>query len=136
MHDPQIQQRFVELRAQGWSFARIAAELNVSKRTLIDWGRKFQFDIQNARAIELEALQEQLLASRETRLRALGEQLRQVEDELKKRNIADIPTARLFSLAESLRRQILRETGEARFTAPVTEIPKEEFHEQVQDWAA
>ena len=58
MKDQETQQKFVELRTQGRSFARIAEELQVSKRTLIEWSRKFQFEILNQRAIELEALRE------------------------------------------------------------------------------
>ena len=60
----------------------------------------------------------------------------EVEAELKQRSIAELSTPRLFILAESLRRQIQRETGEVRFSTPVEEIPKDEFHEQAQDWAA
>jgi|ERR1041385_2831760 IS30 family transposase len=134
MHDVQVQQRFVHLRSQGCSFARIASELNVTKPTLINWSRKFQFEIQNLRAIELEALQEQLVATREIRARALGEQLAKVEQELKKRDVAELSTSRLHSLANSLRQQILRETGQMQFTSPLREIPDEEYHEQVQDW--
>jgi hypothetical protein len=69
-------------------------------------------------------------------LRRAGEQLAAVEEELKKRSIAELSTPRLFALAESLRRQVQRETGEVRFSTPVEEIPKDEFHEEAQDWAA
>lgn len=134
MTDTEMHQRFIFLRSGGWSFARIAEDLKVSKPTLIKWSRKFQFEIQNQRAINLEALQEKWLASRDVRVNALGEQLRKVEAELAKRDIAAIPTARLFSLADSLRRQIQRETGSMEFTVPVNEIPNGEYHEQVQDW--
>ena len=134
MKDIETQRRFVELRAQGWSFARIAQELNVSKGTLIQWSRKFQFEIANRRAIELEALQEQLVASREVRARAWADQLRRVEEELAKRNLSDLSTSRLFGLAQSLHQTILRETGPMQFTSPLSEIPDEEYHEQAQDW--
>jgi hypothetical protein len=134
MHDQQTIRRFVELRAAGWSFARLATEFNVSKPTLIAWSRKHQFEIRNLRAIELEALQEQLVATRETRARALAEQLRRIEAELQKRDVADLSTSRLFSLGDSLRQQILRETGSIQFTSPLREIPDEEYMEQVQDW--
>jgi hypothetical protein len=134
MKDHETQARFVELRSKGWSFARIALELDVSRPTLIKWSRKFQFEISNQRAVELEALQEQLIANRETRARLLAESLRQVEEELKKRNLTEVSTGRLFTIADSLRRQILRETGEVRFTSPLKDIPEEEYHEQVQDW--
>jgi transposase-like protein len=38
--------RFIQLRAQGGTFARIAAKLNVSTRTLIHWSRQHQHRIQ------------------------------------------------------------------------------------------
>ena len=37
MKDLETQQRFVQLRAQGLSFARIAQELDVATGTLINW---------------------------------------------------------------------------------------------------
>ena len=54
MHEPQTIQRFIELRAQGWTYARLMTELNVSKRTLIAWSRKHQFEIQNLKAQALQ----------------------------------------------------------------------------------
>ena len=136
MDNTEVQQRFILLRSQGATYTRIAEELGVCKRTLINWSRKFQYEINNQRAIELEALQENLLATREARARLLGQQLAAVEEELKKRSLADVPTSRLYAMAESLRRQILRETGSINFTSPVKEIPSEEYHEQIQTWSA
>src|SRR5436190_357051 len=134
MNDIETQQRFVSLRAEGWSFARIAEEIKVSKPTLINWSRKFQFDIQNQRAINIEALQEKWLSNREARVEVLGKQLHQVETELAKRDPTTLSTHHLFTLAESLRRQIKRETGPIEFTTPVSEIPNDEYHDHVQDW--
>ena len=68
MNDVETQQRFVHLRAEGWSFARIADELKISKPTLINWSRKFQFEIQNHRAINIEALHEKWVSTREDRV--------------------------------------------------------------------
>lgn len=135
MKDQETQQRFIQLRAQGWTFQRIGSELNVSKGTLINWSRKFQFEIQNHRAIELEALRDQLIASREERARQLGQRLGQVTAELATRDLSSVSTGRLFELEASLRRQILHETGELRFTVPLKEIPDDEYHEHVQDWS-
>ena len=134
MNDLETQQRFVFLRAEGWSFARIAEDLKVSKPTLINWSRKFQFEIKNQRAINIEALQEKWLSTRDLRVNALGKQLQEIEAELARRDIADLSTSRLFALAHALRRQIQQETGPIEFTAPVSEIPADEYHEQVQDW--
>jgi transposase-like protein len=134
MKDQETQQKFIELRVQGKTYAQIAQELNVCKRTLIHWSRKFQFEIHNRRAIEMEALCNQLLPAREIRVRELASQLRQVEDELEKRSISDLSTPRLFSLAASLRREILQETGPIQFISPLEEIPQDELHEQAQKW--
>jgi hypothetical protein len=43
--------------------AILATELNVSKPTLINWGRRFQFEIQNLRSVETEALAEKCFTS-------------------------------------------------------------------------
>ena len=40
MIDTETIARFVFMRSQGWSFNHIAVELNVSKPTLIKWGRQ------------------------------------------------------------------------------------------------
>jgi len=132
----QEHQKFIELRAQGWTYVRIAQEIGVSKRTLINWSRKFQFDIQNQRELELEALRAQFVATREERVRTLGEQLQLVEAEIRKRDISEVPTARLFSLAAALRREILHDSASVKFTSAVNDIPADEYHEQVQDWSA
>jgi len=135
MHDEQTVQRFIELRASGWTYARLMTELNTSKPTLIAWGRKHQFLIQNLKTIELESLADQWLASVQDRVKAWGEQLRKVEAEIAKRDPADLTTAQLFSLARSLRRQIEQATGPVHFTTPIAEIPGDEYHDQVQDWS-
>ena len=134
MHDDKTIQRFIELRAQGKTYAHLMTELNVSKPTLIAWSRKHQFQIQNLKAIELEALGEKWLASVTDRVNALGDQLRAVEAELKQRSVGDLTTPQLYTLARSLRRQIESATGSPGFTVPINEIPSEEYHEQVQDW--
>jgi hypothetical protein len=136
MHAPETYQRFIELRAQGWTYARLMTELNVTKPTLIAWSRKHQFEIQNLRAIELEALREKWLASTSERVNSLGQQLQRVETELARRDLATLSTPQLMTAARNLRRQIEQATGSMQFTIPLNEIPFEELHEQVQDWKA
>ena len=136
MHSPETVQRFIELRAQGWTYARLMVELNVTKPTLIAWSRKYQFEIQNLHAIELEALREKWLASTTDRVNALGEQLRRIQSELEKRDLAALTTPQLMSAARNLQRQIEQATGPLQFTVPLNDIPAEEQHEQVHDWKA
>ena len=134
MKDQETVQQFIHLRSQGWTFDRIAAELKVSKPTLIEWGRRHQFEIQNLRAIETEALAEKCLASRQKRWEQLGGQFKRLEDELAKRSLDTIPTGQLLSLASKLRAEVGREAGPVRFSTAVRNIPNEEYFEEVLDW--
>lgn len=134
MHDEKTVQRFIELRSQGWSFARIATELDVSKPTLINWSRKHQFQVHNLRAVELEALADKWLSSVSDRVNALGGHLRKVETELATRDIKELSTPQLYSIAGKLRRQIEQTAGPLQFTSPIANIPDDEYHAQVQDW--
>jgi hypothetical protein len=127
-------QRFIELRVQGKVYSQIAAELNVSKPTLIAWSRKHHYTIENLRAIEREQLLEKLLASSETRMQALGEQLKAAETELAQRDLATLSTGRLLTHVDSLRRQILRESGSMKFVSPVDQIPEDEYADRIQVW--
>jgi hypothetical protein len=134
MKDQETIQKFVELRSQGWTYTQLMAELSVSKPTLINWSRKFQFQIQNLRAIELEALATKWLSPVTDRVNGLGQQLQKVETELAGREVKDLSTTQLYVLARQLRRQLQEATGAVRFASPVAEIPGDEFHEQVHDW--
>jgi hypothetical protein len=134
MKDQETIARFISLRAQGWTFDRIAVELTVSKPTLITWSRKFQFEIQNLRAIETEALAEKCFAGRQQRWDQISRDLRRVEEELGKRDLADVPTARLLREAARLRAEASREAGAVRFSTSVRSIPSEEYFEDVLDW--
>ena len=134
MHDQKTVDRFIELRVQGWVFTRIAAELNVTKTTLIAWSHKHQHTISNLTAIERENRLQQHLASTEERMQKLGEQLRAAEAELAKRDVKTLSTGRLLTYVESLRRQLRREAGPMRFVASVDTIPEDEYADRIQVW--
>jgi hypothetical protein len=134
MHDDKIVQRFIDLRVQGWSFARIAAELKVSKPTLIAWSRKHQHIIANLVAIEREERLNQLINTTEERLSRIGAELRAAETELAKRDLSSLSTGRLLSHIESLRRQLRREAGPVQFVSTVDAIPEEEYADRIQVW--
>jgi len=136
MKDQEVVNKFIQLRAQGWTYARLMVELNVTKPTLIAWSRKYQFEIQNLHAIELEALREKWLASTTDRVNALGEKLRRVQGELEKRDLSTLSTPQLMSAARNLQRQIEQATGPLQSTLPLNDIPAEEQHEHVHDWKA
>jgi hypothetical protein len=134
MKDQETVQKFIELRAQRVSFARIAGQLNVSKPTLIEWSRQHQHLIQNLRTIEWEEFVDTVLASRKERFRALAQRLRKFEEEMARRDLASVPTASLHAMTESLRRCLEREAGPITFTTAVDTVPEADVHDEVQDW--
>ena len=106
MHSNETKNQFIELRAQGLTLARIASQLGVSKRTLVDWNRQCQSEIRSLHAVELEALHEKLLGSHEAELSRMVNHLNVIQRELAKRNFMTVSTEKLLQLSLSLRREI------------------------------
>src|SRR2546423_7743820 len=106
MHTTNTKAEFICYRSQGWSLARIAEHLHVSKPTLVEWNRQFGLAINALRAVELEALHEKFLTAHEQDLAQLVARQTAVERELAKRKLDDVPTEKLFHLAALLRQQL------------------------------
>jgi transposase-like protein len=94
MNDQETIARFIFLRSQGWSFNRIALELQVSKPTLIKWSRQHQFEIQNLRATETEVLAERVFGERHQRWETLAKQLKKLGGELNRATSRKSPLSR------------------------------------------
>ena len=72
MESIDIKERFIELRAKGYSFEKIAKELGKAKQTLIDWSKELQDEIANVKALELEALYEKFYLLKESKITNYG----------------------------------------------------------------
>lgn len=90
--------RFIHLRAKGLSFARIAKELKVSKGTLTNWNHELKELIVQAKAMELEALQEEYYLLKEGRIKFLGSQLKAIQEEIGSRDLSNVSTEKLMEL--------------------------------------
>lgn len=106
MKDPALKDQFIELRAQGMSFAAIAERLGVAKSTLITWSKEAENDIGNLRQIYAEAMREKYRMGAERRVELFAKQLDTVEGELAKRDMATVPTERLFDMLLKLAREL------------------------------
>jgi hypothetical protein len=90
--------RFIELRAKGYSFDKIAKEIGKAKQTLLDWSRDLDQEIAQAKALELDSLYEAYSLYKEARLKTLGEILSKLKKEVDQRDLTDLPTDRLLDL--------------------------------------
>ena len=99
-------EKFIELRAQGWSLGHIASELHVAKGTLVEWSREYAAQIQSLRALEQEIAQEKFIASREEDLARLLRLQKDMEDDLASRTLRLVDTEKLFRMVTEVREQI------------------------------
>ena len=94
----EIQQQFIELRAKGNSYDRIAKKLGVSKGTLIEWSRRLAVDTRNHQNVEMDILLEKHRLAKSHQIEMYGTQLNKVRDELEKRELSDISTDKLLAM--------------------------------------
>lgn len=94
----ETKERFIELRAKGWSFDKIAKETGKAKQTLIDWSKELQNEIANRKALELEALYETYYLLKEAKIKKYGAILSKITNELESRSFSNVPTGRLLEL--------------------------------------
>ena len=103
---------FIELRAKGWSFDKIAKKIGKAKQTLIDWSKELQDEIANRKALELEALYESYYLMRENRLQTFGAMLTKIKEEVENRDLSDVPTDKLLDLLLKYNSQVKEEIVE------------------------
>jgi len=98
MKDSETKARFMELRAQGLPLAKIAAELKVSKNTLVSWGQDLSMEIANLEAMELEAMYDKYRLSTRKQVEFFGETLSRIQGELETRDLSDVSTEKLLGM--------------------------------------
>lgn len=94
----ELKSRFIHLRAKGLSYSKIAQELKVSTSTLSNWNQELLYEIAQAKAMELEALQEEYFMLKEGRIRLLGGQLKTIQEEISSRDLSKVSTEKLIEL--------------------------------------
>ena len=94
----ELKHQFIELRAKGWSYSRIARKLKVSKSTLSNWRSEMEAEIASLRAMELDALYERYYMSKEARIKQLGGQVKAILKELRSRDLDGVSTDKLMEL--------------------------------------
>jgi hypothetical protein len=127
METTELKERFIELRAKGWSFDKIAKETGKAKQTLIDWSKELQDEIGNRKALELETLYESYYLMRENRLQTFGAMLTKIKEEVVRRDLSDVPTDKLLELLLKYNSQVKEEIVEPIYKS------SQEIKEERQD---
>ena len=111
--------KFVELRARGYSYDKIAEETGISKPTLLKWSTDYSRELKEAEHFEMNSLLSQYGVLRRSRVEAFSSMLGKALQELKKRaeqnDYSEIPTDKLLKLTLELERRVEREAEEKKF---------------------
>jgi len=94
----ELKEQFILLRAKGYSYTKIARRLKVAIKTLVNWNKELSDEINELEKIQFEKLFEQYSVMKQGRIKLLGTQLKDIEEELKKRDYSDVRTDKLIEL--------------------------------------
>jgi hypothetical protein len=98
LKDTKTKEQFVNMRAEGKTYDAITKALNVSKTTLIAWGKELQIDIKNLKTVRLEAMYEQYNITKEARIKLVSEYIDKVRSEIGIRDMSNVSTDKLFDI--------------------------------------
>ncbi len=129
----ETKEKFVELRAKGFSFDKIAKELGKAKQTLIDWSKELQEEIANLKALELEALFEKYYLLKENRLQTFGAMLIKIKEEVERRDLSDVPTDKLLELLLKYSNQVKEEIVEPTYKSSQELIEERQDRELLEE---
>lgn len=106
MKEVETKHQFVELRAQGKSLRTASDELKIGLQTAVRWERELKEQIANLKAIEIDALLERHQLTVQAQIERYGFELARVTEELKKRDLSDVPTPKLYAIMGKLHARI------------------------------
>lgn len=103
------QERFIELRAEGLSYDKLAAELGISKPTALKLGHDFEQEVKRLQFVHLEAMAEQYKLVKTARIEGLAKLLEQVDTALQSADFGKMAPDRLVLLKLKLQDRLLQE---------------------------
>ena len=115
MKDTDLKERFVEMRAAGDSYDKIAKELNKSKTTLILWNRELFKEIGNIEFLHYEALLEKHKLTQKAKIEFFVEEIEKIKKALQNKYYDNLAVAELTKLLEKYENELDRETQKVRF---------------------
>lgn len=96
MKPQEMRLQFVQMRAEGLSYDKIAAALHISKATCTAWERELRPEVNRLQHESLTALYTAYGMQKEARIKRLGDTLQRIEDALERVDLAAIPPEKLL----------------------------------------
>lgn len=102
-------EKFIELRAKGFSFSKISTEIGVSKQTLIRWNSDLRETIANRRFLDAEELLDRYQLTKTARLEMFARTLSKALEELQTRTLGSLTFKELLNLIGYLESRLSEE---------------------------
>jgi orotate phosphoribosyltransferase-like protein len=109
MKDTETKLTCFKLRAEGKSLATIADTVGVRRQTVANWLKEHEEEVENLKAIEIDALREACWMTAQARIERLSARLEQITAELDKRDFSDVTTPKLVELELKTRAELATE---------------------------
>lgn len=100
---------FIELRAQGMSYSKIADTLSISKSTCTAWERELQEEIATRKQERLEELYSLYGMHRQNRIERIGDTLSQIDSAIAAKDLSELSAATLLELKLKYERELSKE---------------------------
>jgi transcriptional regulator with XRE-family HTH domain len=107
--------RFIELRAQGLSYDKIAKEIGISKPTLIKYSIEFKSEIDNEEFLKYYDLIEKYKLTKKAKIEFLCKEIEKLKQALGARNYKNLATSDLFNLMKNYENELRKETQGIEF---------------------
>ena len=98
MKDQETRQKFIKLRAEGYSFSKIANELNISKATCSEWQKQYEEVIAKLQKDQLEELYQSYGMLKDQRIVSLGSTLNKVDKAIQEADFSSVDPAKLLEI--------------------------------------
>ncbi|MBK9333949.1 MAG: hypothetical protein IPM96_16460 [Ignavibacteria bacterium] len=128
-------EKFIQLRAEGNSFDRIADDLKISKPTLINWNIEFKKEIDNLEYLKYQSILEQHKLIKQKRIEFLSEHLNKINEAINNTNYEDLTIKDLIMIRKEFNSELLRETNENQYYTGIFETQSTldfEFEEEIE----
>jgi len=134
MKDLETKDKFVQMRAEGKSFATIAEAIGVSKPTLLKWSFELRSRVDQCRGLAIEALVEKYRLKKQARIEDMLRTLQRIREELDERTFKDVRTEALLTMQEKLGVQIQDEiTGMGIPTGDTESLEADTFRKLIKE---
>lgn len=110
MKPTDVKEKFIELRAAGLSYDKIAVKLKTSKPTLIKWEKELTREISKLREIRFENILETYKANKEQRITRLARELKDAWDAFEKQDYKDLTKREILLMIIRMERRLIEET--------------------------